>query len=237
MSLAVRPIVFRNLGRLGWDAACCEQERAAEAIAGGAGNDTVLFVEHEPVYTLGLRFRAENFRRRFDLAGSTYCGIPVRRAWRGGELTYHGPGQLVVYPILWLPRGGPSLHGLVAFYQEVVIAALGELGIASFCRREAVGVWTARGKIASIGVGLRHGVTRNGFAVNVAVNKRAFEPIVPCGREEPVANAADFMDGIDRVDGADERGGRISIDVVRGLIEKHFIRLAETQLPRIKEKA
>ncbi|MCX8036192.1 MAG: lipoyl(octanoyl) transferase LipB [Candidatus Sumerlaeia bacterium] len=237
MSATGCSLVFRNLGRLDWDSACREQERTAGAIARGAGGDTVLFVEHEPVYTRGLRFRAENFRLPFDAAGSMYCGIPVRRAWRGGELTYHGPGQLVVYPILRLPRGGPCLHRLVAFYQEVIIAALAELGIGAFGRREAVGVWTVRGKIASIGVGLRRGVTRNGFAVNVAVDKRAFEPIVPCGREEPLANVVDFVDGMDRMDRVDGRGRRISIDVVRGLVEKHFIRLAETELPRIKERA
>jgi lipoate-protein ligase B len=213
---------FRNLGRMDWDAAMREQERVAEARARDECPDTVLFVEHEPVYTRGLRFRRENFRHDFDPAQSSYCGIPVRRAFRGGELTYHGPGQLVVYPVLQLPRGGRQLRRLVEFYQKVIVAVLDELGIAGFTRPDAVGVWTDRGKIASIGVGLRRSVTRNGFAINVAADPRAFEPIVPCGRSEPVANISDF-------------GFRISIDDVRALVEKQFIHLRRTCSPTGEE--
>ncbi|MBM3333900.1 lipoyl(octanoyl) transferase LipB [Candidatus Sumerlaeota bacterium] len=209
---------FRNLGRLDWDTAAREQERVADAIARGECPGTVLFVEHNPVYTYGLRFRPENFRRRFDPTEATYCGVPVRRAFRGGELTYHGPGQLVAYPILRLPQRAGDLRQLVAFYGDVVIASLNELGIAGFVRADAIGVWTERGKIASIGVGLRRGVTRNGFAVNVAVDRQPFDLIVPCGLTEPIANVADFTHS------------RISIDDVRVLIQKYSIRLGNRWL-------
>ena len=242
MAVKVQTIEFRALGRLDWDAAMREQERVAEARARGECPDTVLFVEHEPVYTYGLRFRRENFRLGYDPSQPTYCGIPVRRAYRGGELTYHGPGQLAVYPILRLPRGGQHLRHLVEFYQAVVIEVLRELGISGSTRNDAPGVWTDRGKIASIGVGLRRGVTRNGFAINVETDLRAFEPIVACGRDEPVVNIQDFFDSArafrvgtahelprQRVHGSS--GHRISVDEVAGLVEKHFIRLSNAWLP------
>jgi len=261
-----KTIEFLNLGRLDWDAARDEQERVAEDIAHGDAGDTVLFVEHDPVYTCGLRFRRENFRLPHDASQSLYCGLPVRRAFRGGELTYHGPGQLVVYPILRLPRGGHHLRRLVSFYQDVILAVLQELGIAAFTRPDAIGVWTDRGKIASIGVGLRRGVTRNGFCLNVAVDPAAFEPIVPCGRAEPMANINDFLwqkgtpaaspvlsnAAREEVSGfvadprwqnTDQSAGeaasvplpRISVDEVRALVEKHFIRLGREGLPPTKE--
>jgi len=204
--------IFVNLGRLDWDAAAREQERRAEARLRGLAPDTVLFVEHEPVYTFGLRFRPESFRHGHDPDHPTYCGVPARRVFRGGDATYHGPGQLVVYPILRLDRAGPSLARLVRGYQAVVGGVLDELGIAWTTRPDAVGVWTDRGKIASIGLGLRRGVTRNGFTLNVAVDPRPFDRIVPCGRPgDRVANITDFP------------GQRISVDECRALVEKHFI--------------
>ena len=225
-ALLTPTIKFRNLGRMDWDAAMREQERVAAARARDESSDTVLFVEHEPVYTWGRRFRRENFRSGYDPSQPTYCGIPVRRAFRGGELTYHGPGQLVVYPILRLPHGGHHLRRLIDFYQTVVIEVLSELGIAAFSRPDAIGVWTDRGKIASIGVGLWRGVTQNGFAVNVETDRRAFEPIVPCGRaNDKIANINDFFDM------------RISVDDVRALVEKHFIRLGKAGLPPTEERS
>ena len=227
---------FRNLGRLDWDAAAVEQERFAEAVGRGRCPATVLFVEHEPVYTCGLRFRRENFRRPFDPNEGAYCGVPVRRAFRGGEVTYHGPGQLVVYPILPLGRGGRQLRRLVERYQEIIVAVLGELRIAAFGRPDAIGVWTDRGKIASIGVGLRRGVTRNGFAVNVSVDARAFRAIVPCGRSEPIANINDFFtDPPSAIRNPQSAIKRISVDDVRALVEKQFIRLGTALLPRREE--
>jgi lipoyl(octanoyl) transferase len=231
---------FCNLGRLDWDAAAREQERVAEALTRGECPATVLFVEHEPVYTYGLRFRRENFRLRFDPAQSSYCGVPVRRAFRGGELTHHGPGQLVVYPILRLARGGHTLRRLIELYQDIVIEVLRELRIAGFARPDAVGVWTERGKIASIGIGLRRGVTRNGFAINVSVDSKAFEPIVPCGRPEPIATINDFVaarqsaiqNPKSAIHNPKSAIKRISVDDVRALVEKHFIRLGTAFLPR-----
>lgn len=222
--ISERTIAFRNLGRLGWDAAEAEQERIAGTLARGDGRETVLFVEHEPVYTYGLRFRAENFRQDFDPARDAYQGLPVRRAWRGGELTYHGPGQLVVYPILRVPRGGRALHRLVRAYQDIVIAVAAEWDVEAFAVPDAVGVWTERGKLASIGIGLRRGITRNGFAINVAVDRRAFEPIVPCGRAgDRIANLNDFLPS------------RISVDDVRRLVEKHFIRVGDALPSRAED--
>ena len=222
----IQEIAFRNLGQLDWDAAACEQERVADARARGECPNTILFVEHEPVYTYGQRFRPENFRLGFDRSKPTYCSVPVRRAFRGGELTYHGPGQLVVYPILRLARGGPGLRSLIAFYQAIIVEVLAELGVAAFGRPDTIGVWTDRGKIASIGVGLRGGVTRSGFAINVEVDPRAFDPIVACGRpEDRVANLNDTV------------GTRISVDGLRDVVEKHFTQAGGGVLPNVERNS
>ena len=211
-----QPIQFRRLGRMDWERAREEQERTAEAILRGEISATVLFVEHDPVYTHGVRFQPENFLHGYDPATGLYRGAPVRRAWRGGDVTYHGPGQLVVYPILRLERGGSSLRSVVDLYLRIVLESLASLGIEGRTLLDAVGVWTDRGKIASVGIGLRRGVTQNGFAVNVSVNPGAFEPIVACGRrEDSIANVNDFIDP------------GISVDDMAGRIRKVFVQATE----------
>lgn len=141
--------------------------------------DTLLLTEHLPVYTLGRTARAEHAGEGWTRGAIN--GIPVHVSDRGGSVTYHGPGQLVVYPILKLRDycAGPKVY--VARLEETVIQALAGLGMPSGRRSGMPGVWIGDCKIAAVGVRISRGVTRHGFALNVANDLRPFSAIVPCG--------------------------------------------------------
>lgn len=145
-------------------------------------DDHLLLVEHEPVITLGSSAKAahllldpEEFERR---------GITVVDTDRGGDVTYHGPGQVVLYPIVKLRPGERDLHVYLRTLEEVGIQVLAELGIRAFRSEGRTGIWTASGKIAAIGVRVRRWVTSHGLALNVDVDLAAFTTIVPCGLED-----------------------------------------------------
>jgi lipoate-protein ligase B len=136
----------------------------------------LLLVEHDPVITLGRRGRPEHLL--LPAAELAARGIQVCRATRGGEVTYHGPGQLVCYPIVRLRRG------VVAHVEGMargVIALLARLGIEAEWRRTLPGVWVGAFKICAFGVQVRHGVSVHGLALNVDVDLQAYSAIVPCG--------------------------------------------------------
>jgi lipoate-protein ligase B len=136
----------------------------------------LLFLEHDPVITLGRRARPEHLLlQAADLATR---GIEVCRASRGGEVTYHGPGQLVSYPIVRLRRG---VLAHVQGMAESVISVLRPLGIEGEWRRTSPGVWVGASKICAFGVQVRHGVSVHGLALNVSTDLSAFSTIVPCG--------------------------------------------------------
>lgn len=170
----------RRLGRVPYGEALELQTRLRDARLAGAIPDTVLLLEHPDVITFGrgagrahARLPDEELRR---------LGFDVFRVNRGGDVTWHGPGQLVGYPILDLqPRGG-DVHAYLRALEGVLIDALADFGIAAGRRRGYTGVWLdERRKIASIGVGVRRGVTMHGFALNVARELRGFDVIVACG--------------------------------------------------------
>ena len=139
--------------------------------------DTLLLLEHEPVYTIG---RTPD---RSSLAASATLPYPVETIHRGGQATYHGPGQLVGYPILDLARRGKDLHVYLRFLEETLMAALAAYGVAGQRREGLTGVWVGERKIASIGVGVRRWVSLHGFAINVegGAALTPFEAITPCG--------------------------------------------------------
>src|SRR5205807_9919395 len=141
--------------------------------------DTLLLLEHPPVITLGRRGTAQDiFAAEATLAK---LGIGVERTTRGGLVTYHGPGQLVGYPIVRLRARGLSVPCYVHALELAIVDALGEIGVSAHVDDEHVGVWTASGKIAAIGVAQRHGVTLHGFAVNLQPDLSHFALINPCG--------------------------------------------------------
>jgi len=149
-----------------------------EKVHAGAEPNTMLLLEHPHVYTKGrLSKQTDVLLPEEELAKK---GIPVYETDRGGQVTYHGPGQLVVYPIINLREwGGPVKY--VRALEQVVIATLAEMGITANCESGNTGVWTDHGKIAAIGVKISRGIAFHGLALNVNTDLSLYENIIPCG--------------------------------------------------------
>ena len=164
------------LGRVDYLEALARQEALVERkIADLAVPDELLLLEHQPVYTMG---RTPDQSSLGDPAALPY---PLVRINRGGQATYHGPGQLVGYPVLDLRPRGQDLHKYLRALEEALLTLLSELGLAAQRREALTGVWIEDRKIASIGVGVRRWVTMHGFALNVCGDLAPFTSIVPCG--------------------------------------------------------
>ena len=153
--------------------------------------DTILTVVHNPVFTIGRSGSRANILVSSEVL--TEEGISVHEVERGGDITYHGPGQLVVYPIIDLRDQGRDLKRYIRNLEQAVIDCLEELGIAGTRRPEFPGVWVDGQKIASVGVYVKHWVTLHGLAMNVAVNKAHFGLINPCGMEIEVVSLNDLL--------------------------------------------
>lgn len=204
----------RRLGRtLYADAHALQQELVAQRIADDLG-DMLLLTEHEPVITVGRGTPAEEQRM---LAGT---GIPVVEVERGGEATYHGPGQLVAYPILKLVEGQRDLHGYLRALEEVVIGVLSELTIDGTRRPGLTGVWIGERKVCSIGVAVRRWVTWHGLALNLHTDLAPFRRFHPCGLSPDVMT---------RVAEHAELPPTTLLGEV--LLVKHFCRVFERELP------
>jgi lipoyl(octanoyl) transferase len=144
--------------------------------------DTLILLEHEPVFTLGRRAQPAHWGG--DLATLQAAGYPVHEVERGGSVTYHGPGQIVGYPILRLDRycAGPKVY--MRLLEEVLIRTLADWGIAGRRIDRLPGIWIGeREKIGAMGVRIVHGITMHGFALNVTVDLAPFGLIIPCGIE------------------------------------------------------
>src|SRR5438045_3301959 len=137
--------------------------------------DELLLLEHESVYTIG---RTPD---RTSLLGAAHLPHPLFPINRGGQATYHGPGQLMGYPIIDLRNCGQDLHRYLRWLEDLLVETLAEVGIAATTRAGLTGVWVENRKIASIGVGVRHWITMHGFALNVCGDLSPFDQIVPCG--------------------------------------------------------
>jgi lipoyl(octanoyl) transferase len=180
--LKARRIRLRWLGRIGYDDALALQRDAAERILSG-GEESLLMLEHEPVITLGRNADASDVLVSPErLAG---LGVSIRESNRGGKVTYHGPGQLVGYPIVNLSPDRRDVKRYVVDLEEVLIRTLAGIGIRAerSPRRDRVtSVWVGNDKIAAIGVHLSRWITTHGFALNVTEEPlRHFSAIVPCG--------------------------------------------------------
>jgi len=169
----------RFLGCISYDAAYRLQRRLWQERAAGEIPDQLLLLEHPPVITLGRNSRKEHLLASADRLAR--LGVEVRETDRAGDITYHGPGQLVGYPILDLKPDRMDVLRYLRDLEEVLIQVLEHFGI--FCsRREGyTGVWVEERKIASIGVKISRWVTYHGFALNVSTDLSAFDLIVPCG--------------------------------------------------------
>ncbi len=155
------------------------QGELLEGVAAGSEQDTLLLVEHDPVITLGANFHAENLLRTPEEFEE--LGILVAKTERGGDVTYHGPGQLVAYPIFNLERHGKDLHKWLRDLEEVVIRTLRPFGLAGYRFPPHTGVWVSDRKICAIGVKVRRWTSMHGLALNCNNDLSRFELIVPCG--------------------------------------------------------
>ena len=171
-----RHLAVRWLGRMEFaNALALQEQMVAKKRNDHSFEDQLLLLEHEPVYTIG---RTPD---RSSLLGGAQLPHPLFSINRGGQATYHGPGQLMGYPIIDLRRCGQDLHKYLRWLEQLLIDLLVRYDIAAQRRESLTGVWVENRKIASIGVGVRHWVTMHGFALNVCGDLSPFDHIVPCG--------------------------------------------------------
>jgi lipoyl(octanoyl) transferase len=182
-----------SAGLVAYEAALAGMNARAAAIAEGSRPELIWLLEHPPLYTAGTSAKDDELiEARF----------PVHTAGRGGQLTYHGPGQRVVYVMLDLKRRGPDVRRFVAALEEWIIRALAALGVAGERRAGRIGVWVRRpdkgaaceDKIAAIGVRIKRWVTLHGIALNVDCDLSHYAGIVPCGIREPRCGITSLAD-------------------------------------------
>ena len=202
---AERSLEVIDLGRLEYARALERQEREVEAVHRGAA-EKLLLVEHPPVYTIGRGGDETNLR-----GAPERLGVPLFRISRGGDATFHGPGQIVAYPILSLDREGRDLHRYLRRLEDVVTRALAVFGIAGARIEGRTGVWVGRRKIASIGIGVRRWVTYHGLALNVSTDLDYFRAIVPCA-----------IDRVEMTSIVEEIGRDVSVAEARARLIEEF---------------
>jgi lipoyl(octanoyl) transferase len=166
-------------GRTGYRAAYERQVAlVGQRIAGEIG-DTLIFTEHDPVFTVGMR-RGSDTNLVWTPEQLARAGVSVEKTNRGGDITYHGPGQIVGYPIVSLVSR-QDLHAYLRFLEQVIISALATFGLPAARREGKTGIWLGSRKVAAVGVAVRRWVTYHGFALNVGPDLAHFGGIVPCG--------------------------------------------------------
>ncbi len=206
------------LGRVAYRDALARQERLVEAkiAAPDSTPDTLLLLEHDPVYTIG---RTPD---RSSLLAPEQLPHPVETTNRGGQATYHGPGQLVGYPVLDLGRRGRDLHRYLRFLEETLVDTLAGYGVPGERREGLTGVWVGPRKIASIGVGVRRWVSMHGFAINVAGGEALapFRAITPCG-----------LAGVEMTAVSAERGAPVEIEEFAARVGEMFATRLDGALP------
>ncbi|HZC45813.1 MAG TPA: lipoyl(octanoyl) transferase LipB [Candidatus Acidoferrum sp.] len=171
-----RTLTVAKLGVVDYDAALAMQTAMLAARLDGTIGDTLLMMEHPHVFTLG-----RGADERFIVGNPT--GAPIRRVSRGGQVTYHGPGQMIGYPILKLEERDRDVTKYLRSLEDAMIDALAKFRIDAGRRDAMTGVWVGARKVASIGVGIRRWTTWHGFALNVSTDLSFFDSIVPCGIE------------------------------------------------------
>ena len=186
-----------------------QQDAQVAAILDGSGKETLLLLEHAPVYTIG------RLRDQSSLGNMASLPAPVFETNRGGQATYHGPGQLVGYPILDLRERNRDLHPHLRNIEESLILTCRDLGIDAGRREGLTGVWVENRKLASIGVGVRKWISMHGFAINItAESLLPFFAITPCG-----------IDGVVMSCVAQEAKRPVSVDEFASAFQPHFERI------------
>jgi lipoyl(octanoyl) transferase len=173
------PVAVVDWGRTRYRAALAVQETRLAARIAGQAPDTLVLTEHEPVYTVGLRAGAAQ-NLLLEAAELARRGIDLVETSRGGDITYHGPGQLIAYPIVSLePRR--DLHAYLRFLEDVLIATTAAFGLPAARRPGKTGLWIGSRKVAAIGIAVRRWVAYHGVSLNVNPDLDAFGGIIPCG--------------------------------------------------------
>jgi lipoyl(octanoyl) transferase len=201
------------LGRIDYQSALRIQEERLDCCLND-GKETVILLEHEPVYTIGRLPDKSSLRVVGQLPH------PLFETNRGGQATYHGPGQLVGYPIIDLRQRGRDLHCYLRNLEDLLIDLLKEFDIQGEKVAGKTGVWVQDRKIASIGIGIRKWVTMHGFALNVASDLTGFQSIVPCG-----------LPGVRMTSISTESGNQISLETVREKLAPHLRHFLGKKLP------
>ena len=174
----------RRLGRVGYQEALDLQADLVERRRRGEIGDTLLLLEHPPVITLGVRTRNTRTNIIASDAQLADAGVAVFQTGRGGDVTYHGPGQLVGYPILDLNPHRRDVHKYVRDIEQALIDAVTSFGVTADRAEGLSGIWVGRNKLAAIGVRISRWITSHGFALNVGTNLSHFDLIVPCGIQD-----------------------------------------------------
>jgi lipoyl(octanoyl) transferase len=214
MNAAVVDLHVRWLGRMDFpDALALQEEIVLKKRHDYSAEDQLLLLEHEPVYTIGRTPDQSSLsatgRIRRGEPRARHLPYPLFVINRGGQATYHGPGQLMGYPIIDLRRCGQDLHKYLRWLEQLLIDLLADYDIAASRRESLTGVWVGERKIASIGVGVRHWITMHGFALNVCGDLSPFNHIVPCGINNVVMTSMEK-----------ETGTAFSVAGVTALLEK-----------------
>jgi lipoyl(octanoyl) transferase len=185
----------RRLGTIGYQAGLDLQAQLIEDRKAGRIPDQLLLLEHTPVITLGVRTRGDRSNVLASPDALAEYGVDLFETGRGGDVTYHGPGQLVGYPILDLKPDRCDVHRYVRDLEEVLIRAVADFGIASTRIPGLTGIWVGDQKLAAIGVRISRWVTSHGFALNVSTDLSRFGLIVPCGiADKGVTSMARLLD-------------------------------------------
>jgi lipoate-protein ligase B len=205
----VAQLLVLNLARESYQRAWKLQHALVKARQEGRIDDVLILLEHEPVITLGRMADASHVLASPERLRQ--MGITVQRIERGGDVTYHGPGQLVGYPILSLEERHLGVSDYMHALEEVLIRTLADFGLAAERRKGIIGVWARGAKIAALGARVEHGVTYHGFALNVATNLAYFALIVPCGLADAQITSMQ-----------QQLGSAVDIQLVRERVTWHF---------------
>jgi lipoyl(octanoyl) transferase len=168
-----------DLGLVDYKDAYAFQKKALSQVKSGILGGVLIFNEHRPVFTIGRSGKKNNFLLQPDVLDS--CNVDIINVDRGGDITFHGPGQMVVYPVFDLSRHTKDLHKYLRDLEEVIIIVLSKYGISSFRMKDRTGCWAEKGKIASIGISVSGWVAYHGLALNANIDLHYFNMINPCG--------------------------------------------------------
>ena len=202
-------ITVKDLGICNYNIALSKQEITRENLIKKSGKDTLILLEHNHIYTLGKNANRDNILDN---------NCEIIQTDRGGDVTYHGPGQLVGYPIIDLKRIGLGIKSYVNHLESLLIAVLNEYNIDAHIKKGKPGVWIDDRKIGSIGIRVSHGVTTHGFSLNVNTDMNYFSNIISCGIDDVLMTSMEK-----------ELGREFFIDDIKQSIILHFNRLFNIQ--------